>query len=118
MRYVCLVYGDGTAIEALPEDEKRKLDRDSIAYDKVLEQVGHLIAADALESVSRATCLRTRGGKVVSIDGPFAESKEQLLGFLLIEAKDREEAIALASKVPMVGYGTIEVRATHDIEVD
>lgn len=118
MRYVCLVYGDGSAIGALPEEERRKLDRDSIDYDEVLEQHGHLIAADALEPALRATCLRTRGGKIVTTDGPFAESKEQLLGFLLIEAKDREQAIAVASRAPMVRYATIEVRAIRDIEVD
>lgn len=118
MRYVCLVYGEGTAIETLPEDEKRKLDRDSIGYDKILEQNGHLIVSDALEPASQASCLRMRGGKIVSTDGPFAESKEQLLGFLLIEAKDREEAIALASRIPMARYGTIEVRATHHVEID
>jgi hypothetical protein len=111
MRYVCLVYGDEAAMLALPREEADRCTEDSIAYDKLLGQQGHLIVAHALESPTRATNLVTRGGKVVPVDGPYSETKEQLLGFLLIEAKDREEAIVLASRVPMARYGRIEIRA-------
>lgn len=116
MRYVCLVYGDEAELLALSDEQGHKLTRDSIDYDKVLEEAGHLVVSHALESPTLATSLRTKGGKVVATDGPFSETKEQLLGFLLIEAKNREEAIALASEVPMLQHGPIEVRATHLLE--
>ncbi|MCT7374920.1 YciI family protein [Chelativorans salis] len=116
MRYVCLVHGNEANLMALPEENARKLTRDSIDYDSSLDKAGHLIVAHALESPSAATCLRTKGGKVVATDGPYSETKEQLLGFLLIEAKDREEAIALASRVPMLQHGPIEVRAVRRLE--
>lgn len=113
MRYACLVYGDEAQLLALSDEQGRKLTRDSIDYDKILEDAGHLVVAHALESPALATSLRTKGGKIVTTDGPFSETKEQLLGFLLIEAKDRDEAIAIASKVPMLEHGRMEVRAIH-----
>jgi hypothetical protein len=111
MRYLCLVYGDEAAMQALPREEFEQCVRDSMGYDRLLAEQGHLIVAHALESPTHATNILTRGGKVVTTDGPYSETKEQLLGFLLIEAKDREEAIALASRVPMARYGRIEIRA-------
>ncbi|WP_159592828.1 YciI family protein [Chelativorans xinjiangense] len=116
MRYVCLVHGDEADLMALSEEDGRKLTRDSLDYDRVLDEAGHLLVAHALESPTRATCLRTKGGRIVATDGPYSETKEQLLGFLLIEAKDRKEALALASKVPMLRHGPIEVRAVHWLE--
>ncbi|WEX11238.1 YciI family protein [Chelativorans sp. AA-79] len=111
MRYICLVYADEAALRALPKEDFDRLVQDSIDYDDLLERQGHLIVAHALESPSLATNVVTRSGKTVTTDGPFSESKEQLLGFLLVEARDREEAIALASRVPPGAYGRIEVRA-------
>ncbi|WP_309083116.1 YciI family protein [Chelativorans sp.] len=111
MRYVCLVYGEEAALLALPREEFNQLVQASAEYDDVLERQGKLILAHALEPPSRATTIVTRGGKVVATDGPYSETKEQLLGFLLIEAADRQEAIALASKVPMAAYGRMEIRA-------
>ncbi|MCT7374919.1 YciI family protein [Chelativorans salis] len=116
MRYVCLVYGDGTAIGALPEDELRQLQRDNMNNDEALAESGHLIVAHALEPLAAATCLRTKGGKIVATDGPYAESKEHLLGFLLIEAKDRNEAVELASTIPMLRHGPVEVREVMTLE--
>ncbi|WP_028034891.1 YciI family protein [Chelativorans sp. J32] len=110
MRYVCLVYVDQTALRALPKEEMDRLVQDSIAYDGLLAQQGNLVVAHALEAPSRATNLVTRGGKVVTVDGPFSEAKEQLVGFLLVEAKDRDDAVAMASKVPIGRYGRIEIR--------
>ncbi|WP_163267932.1 YciI family protein [Chelativorans alearense] len=111
MRYALLVYGEEAALKALPEEELRRLEREAVANDKVLQEGGHLIVGHALEWPSDATSLRTRGGKLVATDGPFAETKEQLLGFLLVEARDRDEALALAAKLPMLKNHTIEVRA-------
>ncbi|MDZ5698099.1 YciI family protein [Chelativorans sp. M5D2P16] len=116
MRYVCLVYGDEAELQALSDEDSLKLTRDSLDYDRVLESGGHLVVAHALESPAFTTALRTKGGQVVATDGPYSETKEQLLGFLLIEADDRQEAVALASRVPMVEHGHIELRAIHLLE--
>ncbi|MCR4269089.1 YciI family protein [Nitratireductor sp. ZSWI3] len=116
MRFVCLVYLNEATLDALPADEMRKLDEDSLAYDETLQKSGHMIVAHALRSTSEALYLRSRGGKVVTMDGPHAETKEQLMGFILIEARDLDDAIAVASKVPCAAYGTIELRAVAYIE--
>ena len=118
MRYACLVYGDEAKLLALSNDAARELTRESLDYDRTLEEAGHLVVAHALESPASATRLRTKGGRVVATDGPYAETKEQLLGFLLIEARDREEAVALASKVPMIAHGHIELRAIHPLKAE
>ena len=82
----------------------------SIAYDRALEESGHLVVAEALESVRSSTRVQVRDDVVDVIDGPFAETKEQLLGFILIEAKDKDDAVGVASKIPLARLGTIEVR--------
>ncbi|WP_159592831.1 YciI family protein [Chelativorans xinjiangense] len=116
MRYVCLVYGDGAAIGALPEEELRQLQRDNMNNDRTLAENGHLVFAHALAPAEATTCLRTKGGKVIATDGPYVESKEQLLGFLLFEAKDRNEAVELAATVPMLRHGPVEVREVMMLE--
>jgi hypothetical protein len=110
MKYLCMVCLDEKKLNALSESESQTLDDESLAYDRTLQERGHLIAAQALESVQAATTLRLRGGKLSITDGPFAETTEQIGGFLLIEAKDLNEAIQLASKVPVLRLGGIEVR--------
>ena len=110
MRYVCLIYVDETALAGLPKEEFDRLVQESVAYDNLLAQQGNLVVAHALESPSRATNLVTRGGKTVTVDGPFSEAKEQLVGFLLVETKDRDDAVAIALKVPVGRYGRIEIR--------
>jgi hypothetical protein len=104
---VCL---DEKKLNALSKSELQTLDDESLAYDRTLQERGHFIAAQALESVQAATTLRLRAGKVSVTDGPFAETTEQIGGFLLIEAKDLNEAIQLASKIPVLRLGGIEVR--------
>jgi hypothetical protein len=101
----------------MPERDMQTLIDDSLAYDDALRQSGHFVAAEALQSIKQGRTLRKRGGQLTVTDGPFAETKEQLLGFLLIEAKDMTEAIALASKVPLLDQGgTIEVRAIMELK--
>ena len=112
MQYLCAVYFEPQALEALSATERAELDRNSLAYDKELERSGHYVVAHALQSVATAKTLRRRRGKVTSIDGPFAETKEHLGGFILIEAKDMDEAVEIASKIPMAGVGSVEVRPT------
>ena len=114
MRYLCAVYVEPKAMEALSPAEGTTLDRDSIAYDEELRRSGHYIVSDALQFASTAKTLRVRGGKLSVMDGPFAETKEQLGGFILVEARDMDEAVELASKIPMAKHGTIEVRPLVD----
>ncbi len=115
MKYLCMVFFDEKKLNALSEDELRVLDDESLAHDDILRKSGHLIAAQALKSVQSATTVRRRGGKVVVTDGPFAETTEQIGGFLLIEAQDLDEATQLASKVPVIRLGGIEVRPIKEL---
>ena len=110
MKFICLVYAEPGALSNLPAAEKDALDRDSLAYDKALEAKGHFLAASALQGVTTARTVRVRKGKPLVIDGPFAETKEVLCGFVFIEAIDADEAMRLAQGIPMARYGTIEVR--------
>jgi hypothetical protein len=115
MKYLCMVLVDEKKLDALSESEAQTLDDDSLAYDDSLRKGGHLITAQALESVSTATVVRIRGGKVSVTDGPFAETNEQIGGFLLIEAQDLNEAIQLAAQVPVIRFGGIEIRPIKEL---
>ena len=115
MRYLCLVYCEPQVFEHMSREQKIRLDRDSLAYDDVLRASGHMIHAQALRSVDNAVTLRVRDGKMSSTDGPFAETKEHLGGFILIEASDMEEAKRVAAGIPMAKLGSIEVRPIYDI---
>src|SRR5580693_564092 len=115
MKYLCLVVCEEKKLEAMSQEEMQRLIDESLAYDQVLSDGGHLIAAQALQPVSTATTLRIRNSKVSKTDGPFAETKEQVGGFILIEAKDRNEAIRLASKIPSIRLGCIEVRPIMEL---
>jgi hypothetical protein len=108
MRYLCLVYGEEKKLEAMPDSE-------CLAYDAALRESGHCVASEALQPVDTATTVRVRHGNVTITDGPFAETKEQLAGFYLIEARDLNEAIQLASRIPPARVGSIEVRPIHPI---
>ena len=116
MKYLCLVYLEEKKLEALPKEAFDALVRDSLAYDDELRRGGHYVESAALQSVRTAATLRQRDGKVSATDGPFAETKEQLGGFILIEAADMQEAIALAAKIPPGRIGSIEVRPVMDLE--
>ncbi|THF57368.1 YciI family protein [Ollibium composti] len=117
MRYICLVYHAESALHGLSSSEGAKLDADSLAYDRKLQAEGHLVVAEALQSVRTAKTVRKRAGKVLVSDGPFAETKEQLLGFVMIEAGGMDEAVALAADIPLASMGMVEVRAIYDIPV-
>jgi len=108
MKYLFLVYLDEKRLDELP-------DEDCVAYDTAVRKSGHCIASEALESVQTATTVRVRNGKLAVTDGPFAETKEQLAGFYMIEAGDLNEAIQLASKIPPARVGSIEVRPVRPI---
>ena len=108
MKYLCLVYLDEKRLDELP-------DEDCVAYDTAIRKSGHCLASEALESVQTATTVRVRNSKVAITDGPFAETKEQLAGFYMLDAKDLNEAIQLASKIPPARVGSIEVRPVRPI---
>jgi hypothetical protein len=108
MKYLCLVYLDEKRLDELP-------DEDCVAYDNEVRKSGHCLASEALQSVQTATTVRVRNGKMSVIDGPFAETKEQLAGFYLIEAADLDEAIELAARIPPAQVGSIEVRPIRPI---
>jgi hypothetical protein len=110
MKYLCMVFLEEKKLNALSESESQALDDESLAYDDTLRKGGHLFAAQALQSVHAARTVRLRRGKMSVTDGPFAETKEQIGGFILIEAQDLNEAILLASKIPSVRLGGVEVR--------
>jgi hypothetical protein len=110
MRYLCLVYGEEKVLAALSKGDMDALTRDSLGYDETLAKSGHLVGADALEPVRNAVSIRVRNGETSLTDGPFAETKEQLLGFVLIDARDRDEAIAIGAGIPLARLGTVEVR--------
>lgn len=115
MQYVCLVYAEESSFEKIPESELAVLDEASLAHDEELRRVGQLVIAQALESVAEAVTVRVRDGKMSATDGPFAETREQLGGFVFIEARDLNEAIRIASEIPMARYGSIEVRPAMDL---
>ncbi|ESY70708.1 YciI family protein [Mesorhizobium sp. M0621] len=115
MKYVCLVYGEEKDLHAMTPERLAKLDADSMAHDRSLDQRGILIIAQALQSVKTSKTLRRRKGKSLITDGPFAETKEQLLGFVMIEADNLDQALEIAAEIPLAEIGTIEVRAIYDV---
>ncbi|AGS21166.1 YciI family protein [Rhizobium etli] len=114
MKYLCQVWFDGGALAAMTEEEKAELDSNSLDYDKHLAESGHLIVAKALQPPKSAVTVRVRGGEISVTDGPFAETKEALGGFILVEAKDLNDAIRIAAGIPLAKLGAIEVRPIHE----
>jgi len=115
MKYVCLVHVAPEVFTSLDEHGKADLDATSLAYDAELKAAGQLLAAEALQSPDTAVLVKVRGGKVSTTDGPFAETKEQLAGFYMIEARDLNEAIQVAAKIPPARVGCVEVRPIRPI---
>jgi hypothetical protein len=108
MKYLCLVYSEEKKLENFPDHE-------CVAYDADLRASGHCLASEALQPVRTAATVRVRNGKATVTDGPFAETKEALAGFYLVEARDLNEAIQLASKIPPATVGSIEVRPIRQL---
>ena len=115
MKYLCLVYSEEAKLAGMSDKDFEELDLDSLAYDQEMKDGGYFLAAHALQSVQTATTLRVRKGKLSATDGPFAETKEQLCGFVLLEAKDLNEAMRVASKIPSARVGSIEVRPVREL---
>ncbi|MGY5780610.1 YciI family protein [Rhizobium sp. LEGMi135b] len=115
MKFLCQVWFESAEIAKLSEEEGRKLTQDSIDNDNRLRKSGHLLVANALREPETARTVQVRKGDAVVTDGPFAEIKEHLGGFVLIEARDMQEATEIAASFPVARYGMIEVRAAFDI---
>ncbi len=109
MKYLCLVYLEEELLHAIP-------DRECLAAAEGLRAGGQVVAAEALHPAQIATTLRIRDGALSMTDGPFAETKEQLAGFYLLEARDLDEALALAARIPPVRTGSIEVRPVRELD--
>jgi hypothetical protein len=110
MKYVCLAYEEEEKLNALSKSDWDGLRNETLSYLEELKQRGYVVAVEALQSVRAATTVRVRHGKVSLSDGPFSETKEQLGGFLIIDARDLNEAIQVASRWPSARLGSIEVR--------
>jgi len=110
MKYLCLIYTEEQAMYARPAAELEAIAGECVGFDETLKRAGQFVACERLQPVSTAATLRLRDGKVSVTDGPFAETKEQLAGFYLIEARDLNEAIRLAAKIPPARLGCVEVR--------
>lgn len=110
MQYLLLIYEREADWNTMNEKEKGTIFQEYMAFTQGIMKSGHHRAGDALQPVSTATTVRVRNGKTVTTDGPFAETREQLGGYYLVEAKDLDEAIAIAARIPSARYGSVEVR--------
>jgi hypothetical protein len=115
MKFMFLIYHDEKTLDSLPEGEMQRLVDGALDYDEELRRSGHYLVSNALQRTRTARTIRVRGGGVSTTDGPFAETKEQLGGFFLVEAKDIDEACAVASRFPPARIGTIEVRPVQEL---
>ena len=110
MKYLCLLYTGEGGIEAIPPDIRAQLREESRAHRKKLDSEPAFITASALQPVDEAKTVRIRGGRKQVTDGPFAETKEVLVGFIFLEAASMDEALRIAAEVPLARYGSVEVR--------
>jgi hypothetical protein len=117
MQYLLLIYGSEAHFGKLSKAEQGKIEEEYGTYTKSIADSGHFRGGNELDVVAKAATVRVRNGKKVVTDGPFAETKEQLGGYYLVEAKDRDEALALAARIPSVRWGAIEVRPIIPHEV-
>ena len=110
MQYLLLIYENEKNYATMSENESKKIMGEYFAFTEEIKKAGKMVAGDALQPTHTATTVRVRDGKRLTTDGPFAETKEQLGGYYLVEAKDLDDAIAIAAKIPSSRYGSIEVR--------
>lgn len=115
MQYIALVYYDENIMNGMSQQEWDSLNQECIACVENLSEGGHFITGAPLQPVGSATTVRVRNQQLTVTDGPFAETKEQLAGFYLLEARDLNEALQLASKIPPARYGSVEVRPVRDL---
>ena len=116
MKYLCLIYNDERQWPKLPQADQNSMSAEYFAFTDSIKQSGHFVGGEALQPTTTATTVRVRNGKVATTDGPFAETKEQLGGFYLVEAKDLNDAIQVSSRIPGARVGSIEVRPIMTFE--
>ena len=114
MKYLCLIYDDEKKVATMSKEEGDTFMGEYFAFTEGVKKTGHYLGGNALQPVSTATTLRNRSGKLSTTDGPFAETKEQLGGYYLIEARDLNDALQVAAKIPSVRTGSIEVRPIQE----
>lgn len=117
MKFMLLIYNDDTLLDTLPDGRADEMMRDCLSHADELRQDGRLIESQMLESAATAKSVRIRNGRVKAVDGPFAEAKEVLGGFNLIEARDMDEAVEIAAQFPWARTGCVEVRPVRDIDL-
>ncbi|HJV47841.1 MAG TPA: YciI family protein [Geothrix sp.] len=110
MKYLCLIFFDETRLDTLTEPEARALIREAAQFNETLREGGHFLAAQPLQPTRAATTLRMNRGRMTVTNGPFVETHEQIGGFILIEARDLDEALQLAARIPVARLGGVEVR--------
>ena len=115
MKYLLFCCHEEKSLDTMPKSECEALMDETSAYCEALHKNGHLIVSEALEPVEMATTVRVRNGKLSTTDGPFAETKERIAGFFLINARDLNEAIQVASRFPSVRLGSMEVRPVMEL---
>ena len=115
MKYICLGYIEPNKFESMSDNERNSMLDECFSYDDFLRKNGHFAGGEALQPPSTATTLRWKNGKVAVTDGPYAETKEQIGGILILEARDLNHAIQLMSKHPGVKAGPFEIRPTADL---
>ena len=116
MKYLCLIYDDETKIGSMPQDTADAFMQEYFSFTDAIRQSGHYLGGHALQPVSTATTVRVRNGRTSTTDGPFAETKEQLGGFYLIEARDLNDAIQVAARIPSARLGCVEVRPIMEFD--
>lgn len=116
MKFLCLIYDEEKKIDAMSKSDAEAFMGEYFAFTNSIRESGHYIKGDALQPVKTARTVRVRDGKIATTDGPFAETKEQLGGYYLIEARDIDEAVQVASKIPSAKIGSVEVRPILEFE--
>lgn len=110
MKYLCLIYAPESAWQSMPKADADTMVAEYVAFSDAIRKSGHFVGGNRLQPIDTATTVRVRSGKLSATDGPFAETKEQLGGYYLVEARDLNEAIQLAGRIPGARLGSIEVR--------
>ena len=118
MKYLCLIYENENAWEQMPQPDMEKVLGEYFAFGEAIQKSGQYIAGNALQPTRTATTVRVRNGKVSTTDGPYVETKEQLGGYYLIDARDLNEAIQVASRIPGARFGGVEVRPVMEFNQD
>jgi hypothetical protein len=116
MRYLCLIYDEEKKLQARSKGEADAFTSEYFAFTEAIQKSGHYLGGEALQPVQTATTVRVRNGKLSATDGPFAETKEQLGGFYLINARDLNDAIQLAGRIPSARLGSVEVRPIREFD--